>query len=147
MPRRMAIGGDEDHLAIAEHVVFPVDELIAQRVVEIDGTWIIVLYALGVSCSLHFRFLHQNGRLREKLIAPAMVKVQMGVDDIRDIVWLQPGPGELADHVVTHLRTDADPSRALFPHAANGIGQGLTVHARIKEQPTLWVYHKIARHG
>src|SRR5712691_2932194 len=147
MPRRMAIGGDEDHLAITEHVVFPVDELIAQRVVKVDHARTIARHAPGAPCRLHFRFLHQNCRMREKLIATAMVKVQMRVDNIRDIVRLQPCPSELADHVITHLRTDANPSCALFPHTANRIGQSLTVHTRVEEQPTLWVDHEITRHG
>src|SRR5262245_35620773 len=98
MPGCMAIGGYEEHLTVAEHVVLPIDELIVQRVVEVDHAWTIALHAPGMTCRCHFRFLHQNRRTREKLIAAAMVKVQMGVNHIRNLIWLQPGPGELADH-------------------------------------------------
>src|SRR5215471_6081169 len=144
MPGCMAIGGDEDHLAIAEHIVLPVDELIVQRVVEVDHARTIALHAPRMTCRLHFRLLHQDRRMWEKLIAAAMVKVQMGVNDIRNIVWLQPRPSELAHHVVSYPRTDTNPACAPFPHAANRISQGLTVYSRVKEQPPLGVHHEIA---
>src|SRR5262245_2022044 len=99
MPGRMAIGGYKNHLAITEHVVLPIDELIVQRVVEVDRAWTIVLDASRMTCRRHFRLLHQNRRMWKKLIAAAMVKVQMGVDHMRNIIRLQPCPGELADHI------------------------------------------------
>jgi hypothetical protein len=69
----------------------------------------------------------------EKLIATAVIKVQMGIDHVGDILGLQPGPGELTDDVIADLRADANPSGPLFAHAADGISDGLAVHTRVKE--------------
>src|SRR5262249_6349845 len=82
-----------------------------------------------------------------KLIATTVIKVQMGIDDISDIIGLQFDSGELTDYVISYLRADANPSGAFCTHTANGIGNGLAVHARVKEQATLRVHDQIARHG
>src|SRR5256886_12162052 len=104
MPRGMAISGDEEHFAITEYVVLPVDQLIVEWVVEVDDARVIALDTARTTCRLHLRFLDQERGMGEKLIAPAVVKVQMGIDDIGDRVGLQPRPGQLTDHIIPNLR-------------------------------------------
>jgi len=52
------------------------------------------------------------------------------------------GPGELTDYVISYLGADANPSGTLFSHTADGIGNGLAVHTRVKEQVTLRVHDR-----
>src|SRR5262249_47770355 len=131
---------------VAEDIVFSVNELIVEGVVKVNSTRAVAHHATRTTCGLHLRFLHEECGMGEKLIATTVIKMQMGIDDIRDSIGLQPGSGELTDDVISYLGADANPSSAFFSHPADGIGNGLTVHTRVKEQATLRVHDQIARH-
>src|SRR5262245_54585706 len=146
MPRRMTIGGNKQHFAVAKDIMFSVDELIVERVVKVNSTWAVAHHATRATCSLHLRFLHQDRGMGEKLIATTVIKVQMRIDHIGNIVRLQTALGELTDDVISHLGANANPSGAFFSQPADGIGDGLAVHARVKEQAPLRVHDQITRH-
>ncbi len=70
MPRRMAIGGDEQHFAVAEDIVFSVNELIVERVIKVNSTRVVARHATRATCGLHLRFLHQERHMGENSLPP-----------------------------------------------------------------------------
>ena len=145
MPGGVSVGRNEDELAIAKDVVFTVNKLVVERVIEVFGVKAIFLGYLGVVRPLHLVLLHQESRAGKELITPGVVEVKVRIDDILNVIRSHPQTGELADDLVSILGA-VNKDLGQIPQASFGIVDGLAMYTGVKEDVSLGVGDEIAGH-
>jgi hypothetical protein len=134
----VAVGGDEHHGAVAEDVVLAVHGLVAQGVLVVRHAGPVPPLGqdLGRARGLHLPVLHEDRRVREELVAAAVVEMPVRVGDVGHLRRRQAEPAELADDVVARLGVDPEAPGALLAVAAEHVRQGVAVQPGVEEQAT-----------
>src|SRR5262245_60880479 len=109
--------------------------------VEIGRTGIVTKRRAGhhLARRLHLAPLDEEPRMREKLVAAAVIEVKVRVHHVPDVVGPEAEQSELAHHLVTCRRSDAKETRAPLSQAPDWIGDRLAMDTGIHDHVTLWV--------
>jgi hypothetical protein len=90
--------------------------------------------------------LDDERRLRETLVAAAVVNVNVRIEHRREIHRSYSEARQLADHIVVDLGTDGKAFSSPLAQASDGISDRVTVDASVKEHPAVGVDEQIAGH-
>ena len=103
MARRVPMRGKQHQRAVAKEVEFTIHRLVVQLVIPILRVEIGLLVEFRVACRLQFILLHENGGLGKELVPATVVEMEMGVDDILDVIGSELELGELANNFFSRL--------------------------------------------
>src|SRR6266508_6313798 len=148
MPWRVTVGGKEHQGTVAEDVVLTVYFFVIKLVIEVLGVKAHLLAQLRVPCRSHLVFLHKDRRTGKEFVAAAMVKVEVRVNHVADVVGSQLEIRQLSDDLFARLGT-RDKQLGNLAKPADWIVNRLTVDAGIKHNVSLGVGNQVTghRHG
>jgi hypothetical protein len=146
MPRRVPRRRQEHDRPVAEDVVFAVERLVAERVVEVPDARHV---ATGLGWvkrprGLEFSSLDEEGRAGEELVAPAVIEVEVRVGHGVDVAGREPEPRELAHDLLVRTGAHAEAPGASLAEARHPVGDGVPMDACVEEQPSPRVYDEDA---
>jgi hypothetical protein len=130
-------------LAIAKQVIVAIDEVVGEGMIEV----LRVIRIIVAACPLHLPSLDEERRPRKKLIAAAVVYVNMRIDHMRDVFRSHPETCQLADDIVADLRTDGQTWGPALAQSSDGSRDRLAVDASVKEHTPLRVDEQVTGHG
>jgi hypothetical protein len=106
----------EQQGAVAEHVVFTIDDAIVERIVQVG--W--VVWALRCTGHVHLGTLDDERCTREECVAAAMIEVEVRVDDVRGLGSGQAHRAQLVGGVLVRRRAQRERAGNAFPRRAIG---------------------------
>src|SRR6185312_1946763 len=146
MTRRVAVGGNADHAAVAEQVVLALDLLHRMAVVEIGLEEADLGGGLGISRRLPFAPLNHDGGIGHELVAAGMVEMQVRVDDEVDLAGITVDRFQLRLHVIVRTEMlEPEEPRGPLADPAGGVAAQLRVHAGIEQCPPLGMLDHVGR--
>ena len=129
--------------AVAEQVVFPVDQERVVSEIVVPGLVVVGGDALGGVPGLPFAPLHHEARVRHLIVAARVVVVEVRVDEERDAVGVDADRGQSGAHVVAGMTLELeDPGQG--PEVSDRIRLAVEMQAAVEQHRPARVLHEVA---
>ena len=146
MARRVAVGRNAHHAAVAEQIVLALDLLHRVAVVEVGLEEADLGRRLGILRGLPFALLHDHGGVGHQFVAAGVVEMQMRIDDEVDLAGIAVDRFQPRLHVVLGaVLLEAEDARHPLAEPPGGVGAALRMHAGVEQGASLGMLDQVGR--